>query len=111
MPELPEVQTLVNDLNAAGLVDTSFINARVYWPRTVAAPSVDEFQRRIGGKKITAIRRRGKFIVMDLSPNDHLLMPLRMSGRLHLVPVQAHSADHSHGDARPGGHWHYRPVG
>lgn len=32
-------------------------------------------------------------------------------GRLHLVPVQAHSAEHSHGEAPPGGHWHYRPVG
>ena len=96
MPELPEVQTLVNDLNAAGLVDTSFINARVYWPRTVAAPSVDEFQHHIGGKKITAIRRRGKFIVMDLSPNDHLLMHLRMSGRLHLVPEGTQRSRHEH---------------
>ena len=32
-------------------------------------------------------------------------------GRLHLVPVQAHSADHPPGGDGPGEHWHYRPKG
>ncbi len=96
MPELPEVQTLVNDLNAAGLVDTSFVSARVYWPRTIAAPSVGEFRHRIGGKRIAAIRRRGKFIMMDLSPDAHLLIHLRMSGRLHLVPEGTKKSRHEH---------------
>ena len=29
-------------------------------------------------------------------------------GRLHLVPVEAHGADHAGGED-PGEHWHYRP--
>ena len=39
MPELPEVQTVVNDLNAADLIGIPIIAARVYWPRTIAEPS------------------------------------------------------------------------
>jgi formamidopyrimidine-DNA glycosylase len=96
MPELPEVQTLVNDLNAAELVGTTFTSARVYWPRTIAMPSVSDFRRAIRAKRITAIRRRGKFIVMDLAPNGHLLMHLRMSGRLHLVPAGTQRSRHEH---------------
>ena len=96
MPELPEVQTLVNDLNTAGLVGATFTGARVYWPRTIAIPSVNDFRRVIRGKRITAIRRRGKFIVMDLAPNGCLLMHLRMSGRLHLVPAGTKRSRHEH---------------
>ena len=86
VPELPEVQTLVNDLNAAGLAGVSFTGARVSWPRSVATPGLRDFRRRIRFKTIGAIRRRGKFLVFDLAPEDHLLIHLRMSGRLHLVP-------------------------
>jgi len=40
VPELPEVQTLVNDLNAAGLAGVTFTGARVSWPRSIAAPGL-----------------------------------------------------------------------
>jgi len=96
MPELPEVQTLVNDLNAADLVGTTFTSARVYWPRTIATSSVSNFQRVIRAKKIAAIGRRGKFIVMDLAPSGHLLIHLRMSGRLHLAPAGTKRSRHEH---------------
>lgn len=96
MPELPEVQTLVNDLNAAGLVGVSFTRARVFWPRSIATPSVNAFRRRIQSKMINAIGRRGKFIVMDLAPDCHLLIHLRMSGRLHLVPSDTGRSRHEH---------------
>jgi formamidopyrimidine-DNA glycosylase len=96
MPELPEVQTLVNDLNAAGLVGVSFTGARVSWPRSIAMPAMREFKHRIRLKRIGAIRRRGKFIVIDLSPEGHLLIHLRMSGRLHLVPHKTAPSAHEH---------------
>lgn len=96
MPELPEVQTLVNDLNAAGLVGAAFMGARVSWPRSIATPGVPEFKRRIRFKTIAAIRRRGKFIVIDLVPEGHLLIHLRMSGRLHLVPRGTEPSPHEH---------------
>lgn len=96
MPELPEVQIIVNDLNAANIAGRSIVGAKVYWSRTIAEPSASAFCRRIKGKKISAIRRRGKFIVFNFSKKDHLLLHLRMSGRLHLVPCDMPRKKHEH---------------
>ena len=96
MPELPEVQTIVNDLNAAGLEGQTIDAARVFWARTIAEPSVRTFCSRIKGQTIAAIGRRGKFIVFGFQNGGHLLMHLRMSGRLHLVTPDQPRKKHEH---------------
>ena len=96
MPELPEVQTIVNDLNAANIAGKTIMGAKVFWSRTIAEPSARAFCSRIKGKKISAIRRRGKFIVFDFNKKDHMLLHLRMSGRLHLVPCDLPRKKHEH---------------
>jgi formamidopyrimidine-DNA glycosylase len=96
MPELPEVQTLVNDLNAAGLIDATITGARIFWPRSIADLSPRVFCQRIKEKKINAIWRRGKYIVFDLSKGNHLLIHLRMTGRLHLVGSKVPRSKHEH---------------
>jgi formamidopyrimidine-DNA glycosylase len=96
MPELPEVETIARDLNAAGVAGKTLTCARVYWSRTIAEPSVPEFCRLIEKKQIAAVGRRGKFLVIDLAAGGHLLMHLRMSGRLHLVPADAERLPHEH---------------
>jgi formamidopyrimidine-DNA glycosylase len=90
MPELPEVHTIVNDLNVSGLVGTTIAAARVFWPRTIAFPSPRK------GKKISAITRRGKFLVFDFEDSHHLLIHLRMSGRIHLVATDSKRLKHEH---------------
>ena len=96
MPELPEVQTIVGDLKAAGVEGTVITGAKVFWSRTIAEPSASAFCRRIKGKKISGIRRRGKFIVFDFKNGDNLLMHLRMSGRLHLIAQTSPRKKHEH---------------
>lgn len=96
MPELPEVQTLVNDLIAAGLIGKRIVGARVYWPRSIAIISPRVFCGRIRAKTIRVIWRRGKFIVFDLSSGYHLLIHLRMTGRLHLVAPGVPRSKHEH---------------
>ncbi|MGD9410959.1 MAG: bifunctional DNA-formamidopyrimidine glycosylase/DNA-(apurinic or apyrimidinic site) lyase [Desulfobacterales bacterium] len=96
MPELPEVQTIVGDLKAAGIEGAVITGATVFWPRTIAEPSANAFCRRIRGKKISVIRRRGKFIVFDFKNGDNLLMHLRMSGRLHLIARESPRKKHEH---------------
>jgi formamidopyrimidine-DNA glycosylase len=96
MPELPEVQTIVDDLNAAGLLRSRITGATVYWPRSIATPSAKSFCRRIRGNVISAIRRRGKFLVFDFETGEHLLIHLRMSGRLHLVSGVPRRQKHEH---------------
>ena len=96
MPELPEVQTLVNDLNTAKLIGNTIRAAKVFWPRTIAEPSPGLFCRRIKGQRFTAIRRRGKYLVFEIADGQTMLLHLRMSGRLHLVPAGIPRNKHEH---------------
>ncbi|MGH9818288.1 MAG: bifunctional DNA-formamidopyrimidine glycosylase/DNA-(apurinic or apyrimidinic site) lyase, partial [Candidatus Acidiferrales bacterium] len=59
------------------------------WPRTLDRPSAEEARARLRGARVEDIRRRGKFIIFDLSTGDALLVHLRMTGQLD---VEAESA-------------------
>lgn len=96
MPELPEVQTVVNDLLASGIVGRTITGARVFWPRSVAMPSAEAFCQAIPGHAIERVWRRAKYLIMDLTGGDHLLAHLRMSGRIHLVAPDEPRAKHEH---------------
>jgi formamidopyrimidine-DNA glycosylase len=72
MPELPEVQILVDQL-ASRFVGARIQNVDVHDPKIKLA-------RNIAGQRIQRVWRRGKFIIFDLSGNLHLLVHLRMTG-------------------------------
>jgi len=96
MPELPEVQTIVNDLIAAGLPGATIRSVQVNWPRSVAGMSPAAFARQIKGAVIRTIRRRAKYIVFDLGPGMVLLLHLRMSGRLRFDKTGTAPDRHEH---------------
>lgn len=96
MPELPEVETITNDLIQAGLIGVHIQTAAVFWQRSIAVPAVGTFTRRIGGAMIANISRRGKFIVFALASGDTLLVHLRMSGRMIITSSQASRGKHEH---------------
>jgi formamidopyrimidine-DNA glycosylase len=96
MPELPEVQTVVDELAAAGLSGATVTAVAVHWPRSVADLCCREFADRLTGRRISGIRRRAKFIVFDLAPDLHLLVHLRMSGRLLLAAGGGKRTVHQH---------------
>ena len=96
MPELPEVQTIVDDLKQAGLIGRTLVDCRVTWPKTVAGMPVTDFCRRIAGRHVAAIGRRGKFIRADLAEGICLLLHLRMTGRLMLAGPGAPLGPHEH---------------
>ncbi|BBO90147.1 DNA-formamidopyrimidine glycosylase [Desulfosarcina ovata] len=83
MPELPEVQTIVDQLNQQAIVGRTITAARVYWPKTIASPDPEQFCETITGLTARKLTRRGKFIVCQLSKGQTLLIHLRMSGRLN----------------------------
>lgn len=95
MPELPEVETYVREL-APVLHGRSVCGAQVHWPRTIAAPSVAEFCRRIQQQSFQQFSRRGKYMLLGLSGGDTLIVHLRMTGK-----VQVKEAD-----VKPDGHTH-----
>lgn len=94
MPELPEVQTVVDDLLAAGLVGRTITAVHVRWPGSIAGMTPQAFRRRVTGRSITCIGRRAKFIVWGLDDRQTMLTHLRMTGRLRLTaPDEAY---HNH---------------
>ncbi len=108
MPELPEVQTIVNDLNDADLIGTAITGVRVFWHPDIADCSPRAFSSRIKNKIITSIRRRGKYIIIDFSGSGTLLIHLRMTGRLHLIASSAPRAKHEHVIIKLGNQRHLR---
>jgi formamidopyrimidine-DNA glycosylase len=92
MPELPEVETIARSLRPA-LAGRKVTAVRLLWPRTLETPSPNEFQERITGQTICSTRRRGKFLILNLT-TDYLLIHLRMSGDLRIEPDDGENALH-----------------
>lgn len=81
MPELPEVQTTVNDLKKR-IIGKRIIGSWVDTPRIIKEPGIKKLGRQIKGLKIQKIGRRGKNILIYLSKNKLLLIHLKLTGRL-----------------------------
>ncbi len=85
MPELPEVETIKEDLR--GLVVGSRIEGvEVLDPALVEQPSGEEFARRLEGVRIGGARRRAKHLIVELDTGDSLVFQLKIGGQLLLVP-------------------------
>lgn len=84
MPELPEVETVVRDLRRKGIPGRRIESIRLDWPGVVESAGRRRFLRSVPGRRILAIRRRGKYLVFDLDAKLHLLAHLRMSGRIYV---------------------------
>lgn len=96
MPELPEVQTVVNDLHSAGLIGATITDACVFWPRTISGLTPKAFCQRIKSQTLTDVWRRGKYIIFDFTGKYDLLIHLRMTGRLNLVSPDLTRSKHEH---------------
>ncbi|MDD5547904.1 MAG: DNA-formamidopyrimidine glycosylase [Candidatus Pacebacteria bacterium] len=80
MPELPEVQTTVNDLNKK-IVGRKITGAWFDWGKTIKSP-LREFEKNIKGKKILKVERLAKNILIYLSGDFILLVHQKMTGHL-----------------------------
>ncbi|MEZ4706445.1 MAG: bifunctional DNA-formamidopyrimidine glycosylase/DNA-(apurinic or apyrimidinic site) lyase [Caldilineaceae bacterium] len=95
MPELPEVETYLRDLEPE-LLGRTVLSAQVYWPRTIAAPAVDAFIHGLRGRRFTTFDRRGKYMLLGLENGQTLVVHLRMTGEFHLHPTDAAPDKHTH---------------
>jgi len=85
MPELPEVETIKNELSPH-IIGHSITDVTILDKKIVRQPSVDEFRSRLIGQKITGIERRGKYLIFSLTSGEALIIHLKMSGSLLLKP-------------------------
>lgn len=96
MPELPEIETLVSNLRQAGLKGLHIKKVDIYWDRIIAGLAPRTFIRRLQGRTLTDIKRRGKFIVFQLSGGYFLLVHLRMTGQFALKKTTDPRNPHEH---------------
>ena len=115
MPELPEVETIVNDLRPQ-LVGRRFESLHLtrdpaIRARLVRYPSANTFIRRLRGRTIMSIQRRGKYIVMPLDPaaaanngsaggiataGERVIVHLGMTGHLRVWEPEEAPVKHTH---------------
>jgi formamidopyrimidine-DNA glycosylase len=85
MPELPEVETIKNELSPH-VTGREITGVTLRWDGMVKTPSADEFCSRITGRKIADLTRRGKYLFFHLSGGDILVMHMKMTGSLLINP-------------------------
>lgn len=95
MPELPEVETVRRVLapQLCGLTVEEAVTGR---PEVIAYPAADEFRSRMAGRTVTAVDRRGKFLIIRLDSGERAVVHLRMTGCLLLAPAELPPEKHTH---------------
>ncbi|MCB0328024.1 MAG: DNA-formamidopyrimidine glycosylase [Bdellovibrionales bacterium] len=84
MPELPEVESTVRSLQR-DVIGRRILHVEATWPRMIEPYSPSELSLRLVSKRIAAVWRRAKYIVVEVQGQNEreiLLLHLRMSGRL-----------------------------
>jgi formamidopyrimidine-DNA glycosylase len=87
MPELPEVETVARDLRAR-IVAATIVGARCSWARTLRSHTPEAFADAVAGRRVEAVGRRAKQIVVELSGEAALTIHLKMTGQLFVVPAE-----------------------
>lgn len=82
MPELPEVETVARSL--APLVGRRIVSAEFSCLRVLRGGDPDHMAAQLAGRRIGAVKRYGKFIVVSIEGGGYLLLHLGMTGRLLL---------------------------
>lgn len=91
MPELPEVESVVQGLNQM-ILGEKIKTVEVRWPRIIESPAVDKFKNKLEEQVIEEVRRRGKFILFYLT-DDVLISHLRMEGKYQVVHPETEVTD------------------
>ena len=83
MPELPEVQTVVNQIRS-GLVNAKIDSLTPLWPKVFHNFTIKNVKQQLKGKQIIKVGRRAKYIIITLSENI-IAIHLRMTGKLYFL--------------------------
>jgi formamidopyrimidine-DNA glycosylase len=102
MPELPEVETvrrgLLPVLEGAVIARAEVNRPDLRWPLP------ERMADRLTGRRVTALRRRSKYILADLDSGETLLVHLGMSGRMLVSGTRVGGFYHDHPAAQKHDH-------
>jgi formamidopyrimidine-DNA glycosylase len=88
MPELPEVETIKNEL-LPYVLGRTIQSVDISWDKMVKYPPLQEFIDRIVGREVVGLARRGKYLFFHLSGGVVLVMHMKMTGSLLVNPSDA----------------------
>lgn len=94
MPELPEIEVLRRSLAPllpGDVIESARVDNAALRERVRRADLT-----RLAGRRIERLRRRAKYLLIDLSGSSTLVIHLGMSGRLTLVPADTPAEPHEH---------------
>ena len=100
MPELPEVETVRRGLE--GAMDGERIRRVEVRRPDLRWPLAKDFAQRLRGKRVIGVGRRAKYLLVDLSSGDVLIMHLGMSGSFYIFVGE------KPGDKQLGRYYHER---
>ena len=86
MPELPEVETIRRQL-APEVVGRELVSLEVLDERWTRPEDPRVVEEAVAGRRIEAVERRGKYLILRLAGDVSLVMHLRMTGNLLLRPA------------------------
>lgn len=95
MPELVEVETIKHVLEPQ-LRGEKIVKLSVFRPEVIAHPDAEAFEKCVSGERITKMRRRGKYLMMELENQCTVAIHLRMTGQLLVTPVSYPARKHTH---------------
>jgi formamidopyrimidine-DNA glycosylase len=86
MPELPEVETVRRSL-VDRVIGRRIMSIHVGdFPGVLGGDRLEDVQARLAGRIIQGVRRRAKYLIVDLDDGTAIVIHLRMTGRLSAVP-------------------------
>lgn len=85
MPELPEVETIKNEL-LPYVKDRTITGVNLLWEGVVRGITPDDFRRRLVGQKIVSLGRRGKYLIFHLNGKNKMVGHLKLTGALLVKP-------------------------
>lgn len=94
MPELPEVETVKRGLQP--FMEGAIVTKLELRRPNLRFPFPDKFAERVNGETVTALSRRAKYLVADLSSGEALIMHLGMSGSFRIELDEANDAQSLH---------------
>jgi len=95
MPELPEVELVVQSLNKL-VSQRKIVVGELLRERLAPFNSPLDFAERLANSTINGVSRRGKHILFDLDNGNTLIAHLRMSGRFMLLPIERENPKYTH---------------
>jgi formamidopyrimidine-DNA glycosylase len=96
VPELPEVETTRRGL--APHVEGRRVTAVTLRRPDLRWPIPDQIRDELPGRRIAAVRRRAKYLLLDTDAGDSALLHLGMSGMLRVLPADTPVGTHDHVD-------------